>query len=402
MKIRLKNAPRRNLYLIPASCFFGGMTFYYPVAVLAYAQIAGSFTAAMSVFSIYSLSQFLMELPTGILSDKMGRKKTIIAGSICEVLATILYVAAFDSPHGLYILLAGAFLNGTSGAFFSGNNEAMLHDSLTYYRQEKYFAHLIGRQQSMEQLALAFTGLAAAFVLWLGYGYKMLFILTLAPVIASLLCAWLTIEPIKKTESEPLPSLHHFVKSLKLIVQNKTLLLLTIATVWRKGWGESSNNLMPAFIGSLWSEKNVPLYRTMQSMMGFVTFWFSGKIVMHLGYARALIWSEKISMIVGCTAYSLNNMISPFLMILTQVTYAMRITATSSLQQSHFSQEQRATMGSVISFLESVFKAFCLLVLGFLTDIFSPTHALLFTLMLTIPVHLVYKKIYRDDMIHEK
>jgi len=43
----------------------------------------------MNLFSIIMISSAVFELPTGIFSDFIGRKKTMMLGAVCSVLLII-------------------------------------------------------------------------------------------------------------------------------------------------------------------------------------------------------------------------------------------------------------------------------------------------------------------------
>jgi len=92
---RKSNNLRRNLNLLPWNALFGSMQLFYPVAVLAYREVTGSFADAMGVFAVMSVSQALLEIPTGVFSDKIGRRMTFILGSIAEVLGIVLLALSF-------------------------------------------------------------------------------------------------------------------------------------------------------------------------------------------------------------------------------------------------------------------------------------------------------------------
>lgn len=95
----------------------------------------------MSVFSIGMVSSALLEIPTGIFSDKIGRKKTILLGSISSVVFIFIYAMATSYQ----MLLMGAVIAGFSRSLFSGNNEALLHDSLKENGIEKNFLTTMAR-----------------------------------------------------------------------------------------------------------------------------------------------------------------------------------------------------------------------------------------------------------------
>jgi len=84
---------------------------------------------------------------------------------------------------------------------------------------------------------------------------------------------------------------------------------------------------------------------------------------------------EKRS-IIALVAYAICNVFSPFLLMLTQISYGLGVTAEQAAQQEIFSDAQRATMASLISFSTSIMFGVTALLLGALSDLFSPAIAL--------------------------
>src|SRR3989344_9060915 len=99
---------------------------YSPVAILYFTMISGSFALGMSIFSLSMLSTALLEIPTGVFSDKIGRKKTITLGAVAAIIYSL-----FFAIGGSYIFLAiGAIIQGLSRALYSGNNDGLLYERL--------------------------------------------------------------------------------------------------------------------------------------------------------------------------------------------------------------------------------------------------------------------------------
>ena len=66
----------------------------WPLSVLAvvlFQKITGSYAFALGVFAISTVSQSIAEVPTGIISDKLGRKKTMIMSAVFELLASLFF-----------------------------------------------------------------------------------------------------------------------------------------------------------------------------------------------------------------------------------------------------------------------------------------------------------------------
>ncbi len=118
--------PSRNIKLLEWHEFFVSFVLWGPIAILYFSKISGSYALGLSVFSVVQLTAALFELPTGILSDFVGRRKTIILGALSYIIGFSLYAIG-----GSYlILLIGAIFEGLARSFYSGNNEALLYDSL--------------------------------------------------------------------------------------------------------------------------------------------------------------------------------------------------------------------------------------------------------------------------------
>src|SRR5688572_6830492 len=131
----------RNIRLLAWFHFWGDFRPYAPIAILYFAQISGSYALGMSIFAATRLAQSMLEVPTGIYSDKIGRKKTLVLGAVTGVFSLIFYAIG-----GTYLaLLTGAIFEGLARAFYSGNNEALLHDTLAEMGQRERYAEYLGK-----------------------------------------------------------------------------------------------------------------------------------------------------------------------------------------------------------------------------------------------------------------
>ena len=97
-----------HLSLIIGMRFFG---LFVVMAVLsAYAIDLPGATPALIGLAVggYALTQAALQVPFGVLSDKIGRKKSILIGLLIFALGSIIAAMADD----IYMLLLGRFLQG--------------------------------------------------------------------------------------------------------------------------------------------------------------------------------------------------------------------------------------------------------------------------------------------------
>lgn len=393
---RKNNKLRRNFQLLAWSTLLAETRLYYPVAVLAFEAVTGSFTEAMSVFAIQNICQALFELPTGVFSDKIGRRMTLVIGAGVEALGGLCIASAFFMTNGLWALYVAALCIGFSDAMFSGNNDALLYETLAYYRRTKEAPKAIGRVHSMGQIGLGLASALAIVLLFAGMSYKDLAVLSFFPVFAGFLLTFFIVEPPYRKDVQE-KTFDHLKKAFELIVKNSRLRWLAIASVIRYGLGSSAHTFKPGFVVTVWPMWLVPLYTVGQNVVGFFGFWFAGRIIKRVGLMRSLLSFTVCIYFINGIAYGIATALSPVLMIVTQLSYAVCLTAENALKQANFSKAQRSTMGSLISLVTSIIGGISSVFIGVLADRFGPTHTLLIVVGISSFVTVIYIKLYNRE-----
>ena len=118
----------RNFRLLRLFNFFTDFRMLAPIAIIYYSQVAGSYALGASVFSIVMVSAAILDVPTGIYSDQLGRKRCMALGAAFAVAYAVCYAGA--GTAGFWLLARGAFCEGASRAFYSGSDSALLFESL--------------------------------------------------------------------------------------------------------------------------------------------------------------------------------------------------------------------------------------------------------------------------------
>ena len=98
---------RKNILLFKLYYLLADM---WPLSVLAivyFQQIFGSYAFALGVFSIANIVQSIAEVPTGIISDRIGRRKTMILASVITTIAFILFSVAGTFGYKYLLILGG-------------------------------------------------------------------------------------------------------------------------------------------------------------------------------------------------------------------------------------------------------------------------------------------------------
>jgi MFS family permease len=368
----------RNIKLLALFNFFTDFKFYSAVLVLYFAKVTGSFTLAMSLFSVVMISGAFFEIPTGILSDFLGRKKTILAGAIFSISSVIFYAVG----NTYWILFFGAICEGVSRAFYSGNNNALLHDSLSALGKRDSYDHYLGRVSAMFQAALTVGVVVGSIVAYWSFSWVMW--LSVIPQIVCFIVACFLIEP-KVTSHGETNIFRHLNQSLALVWKNKKLRLLTCDNVLGYGVGEATFEFKSAFIATLWPVWAIGLAKMISYIGGGISFWFAGRLIKKYSALKILLFEATINRFINTVALIFPTVVSPVLMSTTSFLFGATEVASNTLMQKEFSDTQRATIASITSFGGSIVYGIFAVVLGFVADKTSPVGALLFSQVCSLP-----------------
>lgn len=358
----------RNVRLLGWFNFAGDFRMYGPIMVIYFAQVTGSYSAAASLLAVKRLSAAAFEVPTGVLSDHLGRRGTMIAGAVVMVLAHLGYAGA----PSYALLVAAVVLEGLATALWSGNNESLLYDTLLQAGREREFARHSGRVNSMFQIALALAAAVGGVVAG-AWSLRAVVALSVVPQVVCVLVALGIREP---RVHGPLESnaLAHLGSALRGLRRSPVLRRMTLVSAIRYS-GESAAQLSPVFVAGLWPLWALGVWRTLGHGVAFLGFRVSGWVIGRVGAARTLLAGELFDNVANVVALVKPTVVSPVL--LGSPAYGMSTIAQQTLLQREFTDRERATMGSLASLLGSVFYALVALGAGLVADRWGIVPALL-------------------------
>ncbi|GIT92665.1 MFS transporter [Jannaschia pagri] len=142
----------RNIQLYPWFRFLRSLIFWQAVWFL-YLQAELSAAEAIAIYAIYDVATTLLEVPSGWLSDRWGRRPTLIVSA-----AAALATAAMQATGGPFLWFAAAqILLGVHAAFASGTDSSLLYQSLAADGRADDMDHqeMIGWRAGFAGLALS-------------------------------------------------------------------------------------------------------------------------------------------------------------------------------------------------------------------------------------------------------
>lgn len=173
--------------------------------------------------SIFHLTSFLCEIPTGAIADIYGKKISVILGRVLSVLSTLLIIYS-NSFLGFSISF---IVSALSYNLDSGASDALIYDSLKSLKREDEYKKIYGSISFFMEIAQTLAILCGGILSDIRFIYA--YILALIFDIASLATAsFYKNPPIKSEDVVGNPFIHQIKESLKILKGKKTVLYLII------------------------------------------------------------------------------------------------------------------------------------------------------------------------------
>ena len=308
--------------------------------------------------SIVIGSIFLMEVPTGVLADRVGRKWSIFASTF--LLMTGEFIFIFARSFEWYIFIA--LLTGTGFAFASGAVEALVYDSLPEAGREDAMKRAMGRLGFYAQIAFVIAPIIGGLII--GVARAEDFIPAIALTAAALLigvivCLTLREPAIHTSEKKP-GSAELFRAGVALLRHHKRLRRLAMLVVFTAPFtGAIVTTLGPPYlVRNEVSPFAVGLALSVGSLLAALTQRYAYKFEQCLGQARAI---AVLILLPGALYWFFAVAVGPFAtlfaVILIYGLNDMKGPLFSAYQNALIESKNRATVLSLISMFTSLFLA---------------------------------------------
>lgn len=360
----------RNVRLIAHFNLFLGLRFHVAIAPVYFAHVTGSLTQASIILAAVFVSAAVFEIPTGVVSDRMGRRRTAVAAAIASVASISLYAVGTNFA----VLFVGAILEGLRRALVSGNNEALLFESLREARAQQSYASHFGRTESLAEISLALCAPIGSLIA--AWNLHAAVAIGIVPQLLCVLVALRLTEPIHRGEHVG-NAFAHIGQAFQLFRKNPRLRMLTLSNALNYGLGEASFFFRPAVVATMWPLWAIGVTQLIGNVGTAVSSWFAGPVIERFGMLKGIIVSSVLQRVIAIVGLVKPTAVSPVLLGMVGFGYGVRNVGERTLLQQNFSDEQRATMGSLISLLGSIMLATALIGMGLIADAASPELAML-------------------------
>lgn len=214
----------RKLYAIR---FFHNLIPAYVIERLFWEQRGMTIRLVVYTEILYAVTVVLLEIPSGIIADKWGRKKLVIVNAVSGCCELLILIFATKFWH----FAAAIFVAGVGRAAGSGAENALLYDSLLSNGDENSFEKCLGRLNALEFTAAILAALSGSFMAG-RYGFELNYWISLAGMFASLCISFMLREPeVRSRTEEQIPIKDYVVASLSFFRSNYGVCLVLLSAM---------------------------------------------------------------------------------------------------------------------------------------------------------------------------
>ena len=361
----MKSNVVKNIRLFKIYSIFDELLILGPIIVL-YMLFKGlSFTQIMFLQSFSAIAVFVLEVPTGAIADRFGRKRSIMLSKVAWIISLGIYILG---NHFMWFMLA-EFLFSVGISLKSGADSALLYDSMKSAGMEDEFHSVYGKAQGNLFYSQAVGSVIAGFVYSINKYLPM--IISIGFILVALIISYFFIEEKDNTNTSLRKStgyFTHILNSLHFAMSTRKIASLIVFTAvffifYRVGFWFFQPYLETTGIDVKY--------------FGVVFFVFNMVAGLFSKYVGTFIRLTKgYTMLAMCALLSISFLLMAlfqpvygFLLILPQqMARGFYRPVVNKYANKHISSENRATVLSVISMATSLSSAIFMPLFGILSD----------------------------------
>jgi MFS family permease len=387
------NPQRRNILiwmcvLIAVNQFgFGAIV---PVMPLYADDFGVSETAIGFTIAIYGFARFLVNVPAGVLADRVGRRGTLAIGGLTTVVGTLTCAVAPD----YWVLLGGRFVAGAGAAMVLTAGQIVLADIATRDNRGRVMAIYMG-------VFLFAVGAGAFPGGWLASNVGLASPFVVNAILAGTVTviAWFALPETRNLNDDPagtpvvitVPPTGTVIRRLVNVPGFVQISAVSFSSFFARTGGLFT--IIPLLakdkIGA--SASDIGLGLSMISVIGLILVYPSGVLVDRLGRKRVIVPSMILAGVAMC-AYLLTTSIPMFLVA--SVVWSAA-TGMSGAAPAAYAADiaPRGLTAATMSWYRSISDSGYVigpLLLGLIADLISPEAALVFTALMLLAVGVMF------------
>lgn len=361
-----------NITKLQLVYFFSTLYIYLPVGTLYLRSKDLSYLQINSLWGIIVFTKFLSEVPTGILADKLGRRRAVQAALGMQLLGEVIYLFAGGYPG----FVLSAVVAGIGFAFSSGCVEALAFDTLQAQGRETEMSKALGAIESVQRLAnlLAF-GASAVLIRELTQA-RFTWAVAVTAVMVGVGFLWsFTLDATGEEDAEEaVGSLTLLRQGVSLIRRNRTFRLLALVFLLTLPFRDYLGSLyqphfVAAGVGASWFGLSLALAAGLRMFGARYAYLLEEKLGQRAGLLFAVALPGLFYLLFAQLSQPVWTVMAFWAL---SGSMSLRAPLISAQLNTHIARHNRATVLSLVGMLVGVYEAGIGLAVGALADTSVP------------------------------
>ena len=198
------------------------LVFFFPIFQLFYLARNMNITQIAFISIAFSIVVLIFEVPSGVLADKWGRKKTLFLSQTFFIIGMLIIIVS----NSFWLFLIASMFVGLWWACYSGTGVAFFYDTLKELKHEKRYEKHMGRLNLFTGIVAFIAAFIAGFLFEIDITLP--YILSMVSAILSLFVIIQFTEPRFHKPAEEENILMHFKESFSRVLKSEYLVFIVI------------------------------------------------------------------------------------------------------------------------------------------------------------------------------
>ncbi len=370
--------------------FLKDLRFYEPFMLLVFLDKGLSYLEIGTLYATREVLINLMEVPSGIFADSVGRRLTMVFSFLAYILAFITFY--FADRFEILLLAMAAYAFGD--AFRTGTHKAMIFDYLRLNGWEDQKTYYYGHTRAWSQRGAALSALIAALLVLYQGSYAPIFLFTIIPYVLNLFLILSYPKNLdgkrhtsdKRITEEFVSVLRSLIASMKSLAMVRTISSQALYTGYYKAFKDYLQPLLqtlalslPIFLAWEDQKRTALVIGIVYSILYATTAFASSKSGAFSSHFNGLATPLNLTLLIGVTLGLVSGLLLHLSYVVLAVVLYLGIYILENLRKpmgiayvsERMDQTSLASGLSVESQAESLFAAAIALLLGWLSNLFG-------------------------------
>lgn len=166
--------------------FFKNLRFFDAFLILFFLEKGLSFLEIGFLYSAREIAIIMLEVPSGVVADALGRRRTLISSFMVYIISFIVF--SFSNSFGL--LMIGMLCYAYADAFRTGVHKAMIFHYLKENNWSEHKVAYYGHTRSWSQFGSAVSSIGAGLIVFYSGNYELIFLISVVPYLLDMILVY--------------------------------------------------------------------------------------------------------------------------------------------------------------------------------------------------------------------